>query len=388
MIAAPGQAYRMGLVVDEDLVRRFADLSGDRNPIHLDPAEARAYGYPRRVAHGAILVALVSKVIGMEVPGPGSVWMGQSVDWLHPVFVGDRIEVTVTEERASEAVGVHLLALEVRNQEGTVVMKGKAKVKSARKVVPSADGARAGTRVALVTGAAGGLGGAVASRLAADGCAVALACHRSEDDARRRAGQIEAAGGRAAVFVADLADEHSAAGLVREAAAAFGRLDVIVHAASPRIAVADAKDLAYAVVEPYLKVYLGGALALTSAAAPGMAERRFGRLIFIGTAALHGEPPNRWWAYLAAKHALWGLVRSLAAELGPSGITANMVCPGLTVTDMTADIPARVKEVEARRNPMRRLASPDDTAAVVSFLAGDTSGYINGAQIPITGGPT
>ena len=77
----------------------------------------------------------------------------------------------------------------------------------------------------------------------------------------------------------------------------------------------------------------------------------------------------------------------MALELGPMGITSNMISPGMTVTDLTADISIRAKEVEARRNPTRRLATAQDTAELVAFLANSASGYINGANLPVAGGP-
>jgi len=104
-----GQVFRKKFRVDSLLVEHFADLSGDRNPIHLDSDEARAYGYPRQVAHGAILVAMLSKMIGMEIPGPGAVWMSQSLDWVAPVLVGDEIELAVTVSHVSTGAGILIL---------------------------------------------------------------------------------------------------------------------------------------------------------------------------------------------------------------------------------------------------------------------------------------
>ena len=166
-----------------------------------------------------------------------------------------------------------------------------------------------------------------------------------------------------------------------------GPLDVIVHGASPMVRPTNVEELGYALIELYLKTYLGGALALVSDASPGMRERRFGRFIFLGTSYMFGIPPEGVGAYLPAKYALYGLVRCMATELGPAGITTNMVSPSITVTDFTADIPARVKEVEARKSPMRRLATVRDTAELAGFLASDAAGYMNGENLPVTGGP-
>lgn len=83
-----GQTYRASFKIDASIIERFAELSVDENPIHLDPEEAKAYGYPRQVAHGALLVALLSKMTGMEIPGRGQFWKSQSIEWVAPVFAG------------------------------------------------------------------------------------------------------------------------------------------------------------------------------------------------------------------------------------------------------------------------------------------------------------
>ena len=168
---------------------------------------------------------------------------------------------------------------------------------------------------------------------------------------------------------------------------AFGRIDVVVHGASPSVPPVGVLDLAYADIERYYKVYVGGALTLLARTVPRMTEHRFGRFIFMGTSFLFGVPPDGMAAYVAGKESLWGLVKALAGELGPKGITCNMVSPGVTVTDLTADLPARLKELHARKSPVRRLATTADSAAVVAFLASEAGGYVNGVNMPVTGGP-
>jgi NAD(P)-dependent dehydrogenase (short-subunit alcohol dehydrogenase family) len=188
-------------------------------------------------------------------------------------------------------------------------------------------------------------------------------------------------------FAADIANPEAAATLARAVEERFGRLDVVVHGATPPVLACATDSLTYARLEPFLQTYVGGALSLVGAAAPGMRGRGFGRFVFLGTSYLFGSPPLHMAAYLTAKHALWGLVRSLAVELGPHGITTNMVSPALTVTDLTADVPLRIKEVAARTNPLRRLPLGEDTAELVSFLARPEAGYLNGVNLPLAGGP-
>jgi 3-oxoacyl-[acyl-carrier protein] reductase len=91
--------------------------------------------------------------------------------------------------------------------------------------------------------------------------------------------------------------------------------------------------------------------------------------------------------YISAKQALWGLARTASIDLAPQGITVNMLSPSLTNTDLSAHVPQRIKEVEAMKNPCRRLAAPSDSAAAVSWLASDAASFVNGVNLPVTGGP-
>lgn len=381
-----GQVHRVYLKVDLDTVERFADLSGDRNPIHLDEEEARAYGYPKQLAHGAVLTMLLSKLIGMEIPGPGAVWMSQSVDWIRPVFVGDDIELEAVVETISKSVGVISLTVNATNQNGDVVMKGNAKVKLAERMVPESSATSDITRVALITGGSRGIGAGIAKRLGQDGVVVAVNYKESKNAAELVVEHILKEGGSAQAFCADIGDQTSTKNMVDEIICSYGRLDIIVHGASPKIDRIDVADLTYSDIELFTDIYLRGALAQMEAALPGMTERKFGRIIFLGTSFMFNIPPSGVSAYIAAKYALWGLAKSMAAELGPKGITTNMVSPGMTVTDLISDLPVRIKELEARNSPMRRLATVQDTAELVRFLASDLAGYINGAHLPITGG--
>jgi len=383
---APGASARARVTITPAVAAGFAELSGDDNPIHLDAGQARAFGHPRQVAHGAFLLAVVSRLIGTELPGPGAVWMGQSVEWHRPVYVGDEITVSVTLGRVAAGGEILLLDLAAENAEGSQVMTGQAKVKAGERVAGT-PAPTDGARVALVTGGSRGIGAAIVRRLARDGCEVALNFRRDVKAAEALARECADAGARVTPFAADVADPDAAAAMARAVEARCGRLDVIVHGATPALLDRPVADITFSDIEPFLRTYLGGALALVGAAAPGMQARGFGRLVFLGTSALHGSPPPRMAAYLTAKHALWGLVRSLAVELGPHGITSNMVSPGLTVTDLTAHVPLRAKEVEARTNPLRRLPAPEDTAELVCFLTRPEAGYLNGLDLPLTGTP-
>jgi len=382
-----GQQLVESFIVDEGLVKQFADFSGDRNPIHLDSAVAREYGYPRSVAHGAILVAAISRMIGMKLPGPGGVWLRQVVEWKAPVFIGDKIELKLTVTTFSAATGVMELNFIAMNQKDDIIMEGSGFVKAAERIGKMASSVQEAARVVLVTGGGRGIGTSIVRRLAANDWITAINYLKNASGASNLAAEIRSFGGQAREFQGDVSDPDAVQRMVEKGIEIFGRIDAVVHCATPPIARYDLKDLTYMEMEPYLKTYIGGALALMAATVPGMRQRQFGRFVFLGTSALFGIPPIGWAAYVSAKSALAGLVCCAASELGPMGITVNMVSPGLTITDLTADISLRAKEVEAHRSPLRRLATPEDTANTVAFLLSEAAGYINGVNLPLTGGP-
>jgi 3-oxoacyl-[acyl-carrier protein] reductase len=382
-----GKIYRTSLKIDGPSVRAFAEFSGDHNPIHMNSEDARAYGYARQVAHGCILIAALSRMIGTEIPGGGAMWLSQSVEWSQPVYIDDEVEMTVTVEKVSAASSILILDVVACNQKGQVVMKVKTNVKVGEKLVRQKPRDEKLTRVALVTGGSRGIGAAIIERLAASGIRTAIHYRQSRSDAQKIADQVCSSGGMAEIFQADLNHPEETSSMVQQVIQSFGSIDVVIHGASPSMQIAKTLELNYDEVEKFLKIYLGGTMVLVSKAAPLMMERKFGRFIFLGTSAMFGTPPSGMTAYVMAKEALWGLVKCLATELGPSGITSNMVSPGMTITDFTAEIPVRIKEFEARKSPMRRLAQVEDTAELVAFLADEASSYINGVNLPVTGGP-
>lgn len=384
----PGMKFHEDVQLTPEWVEAFAAFSGDRNPLHLDSEAALAYGYAHPVAHGAIQSAVVSKLIGMKVPGPGAVWMNQSMEWLRPAFVGETIRVEAEIASYSAGAEVMTLNLKASNGRGETLMLGTAKVKLATRIAaqPAATEQKA-VRVALVTGASRGIGAAAARALAAAGCHVAVAYKSDREKAERLCAELAEQGIQAVGIAADLMATGAGTALVRQVEDRFGRLDILVHAATQPLPGKDVLETTQAELRDCLRMQVEATQEMAQAAAAGMAERGFGRMIFLGTSYLFGQPPPKLCAYVTAKQALWGLARCLAAELGPKQITVNLVSPGMTVTDLTADVPQRLKEVEARRVPLRRLALPEDSAGLIAFLAGDGAAYLNGQNLPLTGGP-
>ncbi len=223
------------------------------------------------------------------------------------------------------------------------------------------------TRVAAVTGGCGAIGGAIVAAL-------------------RQAGDTVSVLDRDGEPPVDLAERdqilRAAAGLLTQ----HGRCDVLVHAAAAfdRAALADLEPAGWRHVQA---VNVESALWLCQALAPSMAERSFGRIVFVVSDTVWSPPAPDLLAYVASKSALIGVARSLARELGPQGITVNCVAPGLTRTPAAeAGTPAQAfAEVRARQAIPRDLV-PADVAAAVAFLASDAAGAITGQTLNADGG--
>lgn len=265
-------------------------------------------------------------------------------------------------------------------------MKGEAEVKVGHKLNSVAPAGPGGQCVALVTGASGGIGAATALALSGNG-PVAVHYHANAAGAEAVVKQIVDTGGKAQAFQADLSKTGAAAQLVQAVAVEFGHLDVLVHGATASLTPVALKDSNAADFDAFWRVQVAASQEFLQTIIPLMGTRKHGRCIFLGTSYLFGQPPAGLAHYVAAKQALWGMVRSASIELGPLGITVNMISPSMTVTGFSAHVPQRVREVEAMKNACRRLATPEDSAAAVAWLASDAASFINGVNLPVTGGP-
>jgi 3-oxoacyl-[acyl-carrier protein] reductase len=235
-------------------------------------------------------------------------------------------------------------------------------------------------KTALITGASGGIGGAIARALHHQGAAVLLA------GTRQAALEALAAelGERARIHVADLADPAAPDALVKDAEAALGKLDILVNNAGltrDGLAVR-MKDEDW---QKVLDVDLTAGFRLARAALRGMMRRRFGRII--GITSVVGVVGNAGQAnYAAAKAGMIGLSKALAAEVATRGITVNCVAPGFIASPMTDALTPEQKARIGGAIPMGRLGAPEDVAASVVFLASDQAGYITGQTIHVNGG--
>ncbi|MGK4003402.1 SDR family oxidoreductase [Sorangium sp. So ce1036] len=244
-------------------------------------------------------------------------------------------------------------------------------------------------RVVLVTGASRGLGEAIARKLAACGARVAVNYFGSADKARRVVEDIRRDGGTAEAFMADVRDEQEVAGLVEQVRARFGPLDTLVLNATGPQPYVKVEDLTWRDCLDQLEFFVKSPVLFARAVVPGMKERRAGRIIQIGSEVFEQGVPE-FSSYVSAKGAQLGLTRSWALELGPWGITVNLVAPGWIPTERHAaeGRTEAQKEAYAAGVPLRRMGQPADVAEAVAFLASDAARFITGQKLSVNGGRT
>lgn len=243
-------------------------------------------------------------------------------------------------------------------------------------------------RVAIVTGAARGIGAGVAERLAADGMAVALF---DLLDAAGTARAIEGHGGVALPLVVDVRDAARVAEAVSQVADELGPPTVVVNNAGTirdnllfKMSTEDWEDV--------MATHLTGAFHLVKETQRFMVEQRHGRIVNLSSVAALG---NRGQVnYSAAKAGIQGFTKTLAIELGPFGVTANAIAPGFIETDMTRATAARMgmdfeqlREIGIANIPVRRIGQPEDAGHLASFLVSDGAGFVSGQVIYLAGGP-
>ena len=239
-------------------------------------------------------------------------------------------------------------------------------------------------KTALITGAARGIGKAIALKFASEGCNIAFTDLNIDDNALKTQSEIESYGVKAKGYASNAANFEETHKVVEEIAKEFGRIDILVNNAGIT------KDglmmrMSEAQWDAVLNVNLKSAFNFIHAVTPIMMKQRNGSIInmssVVGVSGNAGQCN-----YSASKAGMIGLAKSIAKEVGSRGIRANCIAPGFIITDMTNALSEEVKEQWAKQIPLRRGGTPEDVANVATFLASDLSSYVSGQVIHCCGG--
>lgn len=383
-----GQKESLTHKVTQSDIEKFVDLSGDDNKLHVNKEFAAKTSFKKPVVHGMIGASFISTIIGTKIPGDGALWFSQTLEFLLPVRVGDVITVIAEVIKKIDRDRTIELNVEIQNQNRQVVTRGISKVKVLEELEKVVEEIKEETtnKVALVVGATGGIGSAVALQLATDGYDVILHYHSNKDKANSLKKQIEeATDSKVYTIQANINEEKDIENLMSQAMREAYRIDCFVNCASTPIPPIKVTELTWDDFMSQLNLNIKINLFFFNQLLPQMLERKYGKMIMVGS--LFSDKPNpNLVHYATAKAALEGFTKAMAFELAPKGIRVNMVSPSMIATDLTADIPEKMKVLSAMNTPLRRLALPEDVAGAVSFLASNKSDYLSGEVIHINGG--
>lgn len=382
-----GQKAELKHTITAEDVEKFVELSGDDNRLHVDVEYASQTSFKKPVVHGILGASFISTVIGTKLPGDGALWFSQSLDFILPVRIGDKILVTAEVINKFEREKIIELKTDIFNQHNQCVTSGVAKVKLVNNVNSKIEQETlVRKKVALVLGASGGIGSAVALRLAEDGYDIAVHFHSNKIAANELKCNISSTGRKCHIYNADITSPEQMNEMVTNIVRHFNTITLCVNCTTVKVANCKFLSLEWETIQSHIDSNIKGSYLAVKYILPLMQKQRYGKFINLTSQYIEGTPPSELLAYVTAKSALAGFSKSLAVEFAPFGITFNMISPGMTDTELIADIPEKTRLITTANTPLRRLARPHDIAGAVSFLASDNSNFLTGETIRINGG--
>lgn len=240
-------------------------------------------------------------------------------------------------------------------------------------------------KVAVITGSSRGIGAATAELLASNGAKVVVNCASNKDAGEGVVAGIKKSGGSAILVQADVTRREQVDAMMTAARDAFGPIDILVNNANMRFPIQPFAQFSWDDFETKLVNEMKASFFCCQAVLPDMIERRSGCIVNVSS-GLSRVPGPGFIAHTSAKSALDAFSKALALELGPQGIRVNVVAPGLTLTDATANQPKEMHEAVAQRTPMKRIGLPQDVAGAVLYFCTEWSGFVSGTYLPVSGG--
>lgn len=380
-----GQKAEIRHKITQDDLDKFVDLTGDDNPLHVDPVFAGNTSFKKPVVHGMLGASFISTIIGTKLPGKGALWFSQNLEFLLPVRIGDELSIIAEVLKIDKRQQILELSTNIFNQHKKQVVSGTAKVKlieEKQEVKTEKD--RKGTKSILIIGATGGIGKALVKKLSKNNeFKLALHYHSNEKEAKKL--QLDLSPGSSMLVTGNIVDPDVVDEMCALVNQRFGGPDIVVNCATSYVSNVDFNDLEWADFENHLNVHVRGSYNLMKSASPYMAAKNFGKFINITTQAIE-YPFSNLMPYITAKSALMGMSKSASLDLAKKGIRVNMVSPGITDTELNSDLPEKVKLVTEARTPLKKLAQAADVAGVIDFLISDASNFLTGETIRVNGG--
>ncbi len=374
-------------ITDED-IKKFVDLSGDDNKLHIDKEFASKTSFKKPVAHGMIGASFISTIIGTKIPGDGALWYAQNLEFLLPVRVGDTLTVIATVLKKVDRQNSIELQTDIFNQHKQKVTSGVAKVKIIEEETTSQneDEKNINEKVALIVGSTGGIGYETSKTLAKDGFNLILHYNSNKDKAIKLKVELEKLTDKKIVLVkANLLDEKDISNMFFEISRYFDSITALVNSSTLNFGNIKVSNLEYSDISSQLDINIKANFNLIKNIIPLMENNSYGKVVFITTQYTE-QMPLELLHYITAKSALNGFAKALAVELAPKGIRVNLVSPSMTDTELISNIPEKVKLLTAAKTPLKRLAKPLDIAEAISYLVSEKSDFITGETIRVNGG--
>lgn len=389
--------------ITEKDVSTFVDLTGDNNPLHVDRKFASKTTFKQPVVHGMLTASFISTIIGTKLPGPGALWYEQKIKFINPVRIGTRITVIAKVVHKSLSQKIIILDTKIFDDKNKPLIEGEAKVKilvdGKSDIIPKNDISQESKifakkikqgndkdKAIIITGSSRGIGHSIAKDLALNGYPVVVNYLNNNIVAEDLVAEIKKIGGKAIAVKGDVSNKYDIENLVEKTFSEYDNIYGIVNNASGSIEMKDYIDFEWEDIEKQFNTQLKGSFNLTQAVLSHFLDMEEGVIVNIASTVVDSIPPAKWLPYNMAKAALVAETKTLANEYGPKGIRVNCVSPGMTQTDLIADIPEKAKIISRMQTPLRRLTEPQDIANIVTFLFSSKANFITGQNIRVSGG--
>ena len=373
-------------IITQEDIKIFVDLTGDDNKLHVDEEYASTTPFKKPIAHGILGASFISTIIGTKLPGDGALWYSQNLEFLQPVRIGDELRITAEVINKIDRTKTIELQTDIYNQHRQKVTTGISKVKLVETTLPNEKEKKTEPRkTALIIGGTGGIGSATCIQLAKDGFDVVIHYLTNIAKAGELKNQLEIIGRKAIVVTGNIVSFSDVQEIKEKSIRALDGISVIVNCSTIPVPNIKFSDLEWEDMKAHYNANIKGTFNLLKAFVPAWEKEHFGE--FIALTTLYTEKQNaQLLPYITSKTALNGFVKALAFELGPKGIRINLVSPGMVDTQLIADVPEKTRLLSAAQTPLRALASAEDVAGAISFLASDKSNYLTGETIRVNGG--